>query len=314
MGMVVFFTGLVGLCLGWVADRAWSAGAPSPQPTSPTDPSSDEFGIQGTGIVSSSHSVQEPPKEWLERHQQLQSQWALAHRRSQISQERQILKSRGLHLHLSPHFMFNALTSVQWLWSRNQGQRALASFQSFMELWNALWMNADQTTHSIGAEIEALGKYLDLENQRIAQHVEVQWDIDPSLDTSLHVPVLLCQPILENAIWHGFSKTAENQVTPLLSIQWQALPPRQGTPWIAITILDNGSGLPTDLGRVHKHGDDLSTRAQPAQACGHRSHGMELLRESLSTTHKHAQLELTRANAPWSTQACITLPGVRPKV
>lgn len=325
-----FFAGLGGLSLGWMAARVWSSRGPSlpktgptdpADPTDPTDPTdpmaSGNMQANNTPAMSNPASVQHsphaPPEAWLERHQQLQTQWALAHRRSQISQERHMLKSRGLHLHLSPHFMFNALTSVQWLWSRNQGQRAVASFQSFMELWNALWMNADQTTHSIQAEIEAIGKYLDLENQRIARHVHVQWDIDPDLDTSLHIPVLVCQPMLENAIWHGFSKKSEDDVAPLLSIQWRALPPREEIPWIAITILDNGSGLPSELDHVHKDSAEPSAHSQPARVDNHRSHGMELLREALATTHEHAQLELTKATPPWSTRACITLPGVRPK-
>jgi LytS/YehU family sensor histidine kinase len=312
------FAGLGGLGLGWLVARARSSRDPSLPRTGSTNPSaSADLHAHNAPAVSNpplvQHSPHAPPEAWLERHQQLQTQWALTHRRSQISQERHMLKSRGLHLHLSPHFMFNALTSVQWLWSRNQGQRAVASFKSFMELWNALWMNADQTTHTIEAEIEALGKYLDLENQRIARHVHVHWDIDPALDTSLHIPVLVCQPLLENAIWHGFSKNSEDDVVPLLSIQWQALPPRDGIPWIAITILDNGSGLPPELDDVIKDSSEPSAHAQPAHAGNHRSHGMALLQEALATTHESAHLELTRATPPWSTRACIMLPGVRPK-
>ena len=52
--------------------------------------------------------------EWLERHQLLHMQSRLAAQQHQVKERRQDAERKRLHLHLSPHFMFNALTSVHW--------------------------------------------------------------------------------------------------------------------------------------------------------------------------------------------------------
>ena len=56
-----------------------------------------------------------PSPSWVERHQRLRDQGQLAERHLQVRGARTAVKRQTLQLHLSPHFMFNALSSVQWL-------------------------------------------------------------------------------------------------------------------------------------------------------------------------------------------------------
>ena len=60
-----------------------------------------------------SHQVGSQAPAWLERHQRLHTHASLATKRQSIDGSRRVVRRETLKLHLSPHFMFNALSSVQ---------------------------------------------------------------------------------------------------------------------------------------------------------------------------------------------------------
>ena len=76
-----------------------------------------------------------PPDAWMERHQRLRDQSKLAQRRHDLRHTRNEVQQQTLQLHLSPHFMFNALSSVQWLWSEHKRDCAGHLFSNFVTLW-----------------------------------------------------------------------------------------------------------------------------------------------------------------------------------
>ena len=109
-----------------------------------------------------------------------------------------------LQLHLSPHFMFNALSSVQWKLQDGQVRQAQLLFQSFVELWQHHWNETEASMHSLHEEVKSLNQYVILECWRIDTSIQWHVDIQDEALWSHQVPSLLFQPAIENAIWHGF--------------------------------------------------------------------------------------------------------------
>ena len=158
-------------------------------------------------VAHSSRDSQQDGRQapaWLERHQRLHTHASLATKRQSIDGSRKVVRKETLKLHLSPHFMFNALSSVQWLWGEGRIEEAKQVFPSFVSLWRAHWREEGDRVHSLRAEFDTLEQYVRLEEIRLG--CVVQWNVRCEnrawLDTL--IPSLVTQPAVKNAIWHGF--------------------------------------------------------------------------------------------------------------
>lgn len=120
--------------------------------------------------------------------------------------EQEVQKSRlaSIKSQMNPHFIFNALNTIQaYIYTNNQ-EKAAGYLQKFSELTRRILNMSNTDTVPLREEIRALTLYLDLEQQRFEEPVEVHWDIDPRLDIDIiHIPSMLIQPYVENAIKHG---------------------------------------------------------------------------------------------------------------
>ena len=122
----------------------------------------------------------------------------------------------ALKMQLQPHFLFNALNTVSALISTNgkQAQKVLS------RLGNLLRTMLDQNQKNyiqLSEEIEYTKYYLDIEQMRFMDRLTVNYDIDPG-SLKAYVPNLILQPLVENAIKHGFSNRPEGGIINLRSI------------------------------------------------------------------------------------------------
>ena len=227
--------------------------------------------------------------EWLERHQLLHMQSRLTAHHHSIQERRQEAERRRLHLHLSPHFMFNALTSVHWLAADGRWQEALHTFVAFKGLWNKHWNVQESPIHSLQDELETLQACVVLESTRLGKDVTFTHHMPPAVPKDALIPALLLQPALENALWHGFDGSVE---APHIHLEVTPLDGQEG--WLGLTLLDNGVGLcsSTDAGS---------------------SEGLQLVREKVKTMAEGADVCVGPATCPWSTMARITLPLALPE-
>lgn len=109
----------------------------------------------------------------------------------------------SLQRQLHPHFLFNTLNTIAGLIRTNVN----AADQMIDQLGDLLRMalhSSDQQVVALEQELEALRKYLDIEQCRLGPRLTVLWQIDPeALDAE--VPNLLLQPLVENAVRHGIA-------------------------------------------------------------------------------------------------------------
>ena len=255
-------------CTGWALVRGWLQWRP---------PSS---------VSSTSASASVP--EWLERHQFLHTQSRLATQHQHVQARREDAERRRLHLHLSPHFMFNALTSVHWLAAEGRWREALHTFVAFKGLWHKHWNVQESPVHSLQDELETLEACVVLESTRLGKPVTFSHHMHPEVPSCAQIPALLLQPALENALWHGFDDSVN---APQVHLTVTPMDGHEG--WLVLTLLDNGIGLCADA--------DTGS-----------SEGLQLVREKVLTMAQEANVFVGAATGPWSTMTRITLPLVLP--
>ena len=113
---------------------------------------------------------------------------------------------RTLQQQLHPHFLFNTLHAISTLMHRDveTADRTLACLSDLLRL---SLEHCASPVITLGAELEFLGKYVQIEQTRFADRLTVRYEIQPeTLDTL--VPSLILQPLVENAIKHGVAKKA----------------------------------------------------------------------------------------------------------
>lgn len=147
-----------------------------------------------------------------------------------------LLALKSLRTQMNPHFIFNALNSVNNYISRNDERSANAFISDFSGLMRAVLEHSESDFIPLSKEIELLSKYLKLEHLRFPEKFTYTLDVSEELDTEqFRIPPMLVQPYVENAIWHGL-RYREGQGTLNITIT-QPEPDR-----VVIRIADDGIG------------------------------------------------------------------------
>ena len=129
----------------------------------------------------------------------VQSQWRLktqAELRSRLA---------ALQANIRPHFFFNTLNTVASLIPVDP-DKAEHMLLDLAQLFRAV-LKSEEARVPLAAEIELGRRYLDIEQVRIGDRLQVSWQLPDSLP-ELEVPQLILQPLLENAIHHGIQASA----------------------------------------------------------------------------------------------------------
>ena len=113
-------------------------------------------------------------------------------------------QQRLLRSQMNPHFIFNVLSSIQNL-IRINPDLAPKFITKFSRLLRRVLENSSQNYVSIMDEVEVIENYLDLQKLRFPELFRYELNIDEELrDDMIHIPPMLIQPFIENALEHGF--------------------------------------------------------------------------------------------------------------
>lgn len=121
------------------------------------------------------------------------------------------LKLMALRSAMNPHFIFNALNSIQFFIAKNDRLNAINYLSTFSKLIRGILTNSVNNKVKLAEEIELLKHYVNLELLRFEDKFEVIFSISPELEIdNIEIPSLLIQPYVENAILHGlYNKSAK---------------------------------------------------------------------------------------------------------
>ncbi len=124
-------------------------------------------------------------------------------------------KLKALQMQLHPHFLFNALNSISSLVEIDPP----TSQKMISKLGQLLRTMLDQKQEPFipfTKELDYIKNYLDIEQIRFQDRLQVNYQID-NRSLSIPIPNLLLQPLVENAIKHGFSKKVEGGLIQIKS-------------------------------------------------------------------------------------------------
>lgn len=120
-------------------------------------------------------------------------------------------EQKALRAQLNPHFVFNALNSVQKQLSRSGAHQANMYLSKFGRLIRIIFDNSGSRTISIDEEMTIMNVYLELESMRFDKKFSYSIEVHPEIDRfGLEIPSMILQPYLENAVWHGLMHKEEN--------------------------------------------------------------------------------------------------------
>jgi LytS/YehU family sensor histidine kinase len=146
------------------------------------------------------------------------------------------LERSALQAQMNPHFIFNSLNSIQSYIANNENDKANRYLAKFSRLVRATLNNSRSGKISLEEEIEAVTHYLELEKMRFKEKFDYDITIDDDIITSeIHLPPMLIQPYLENAIIHGLAQTRSKG---RISLYYLLI----GN-YLVVTVTDNGIGI-----------------------------------------------------------------------
>lgn len=123
-----------------------------------------------------------------------------------VQEDRQVnlLKHQAMNSLMSPHFIFNSLTSIQNYINLNDSLKASEYLAKFSRLIRMIIEKASQSEISLHEELIRLNYYLDLEKERFKGKFDFFIEVDPEINTlDIKIPNMIIQPYAENSIIHG---------------------------------------------------------------------------------------------------------------
>ena len=146
------------------------------------------------------------------------------------------LRLENLRSQMNPHFIFNALNSIQDYIISNEKELASSYLVKFSRLIRMYLDYSQQNEITLEEELNALKLYLELEKVRFEDELEYEISVDDQLKTKqIKVPSLFIQPYVENALKHGLLHKLNDR-----KLQIEAKIIQQNK--LEITVEDNGIG------------------------------------------------------------------------
>lgn len=175
-----------------------------------------------------------------------------------------LLALKSLRSQMNPHFIFNALNSVNSFIAKNDERTANRYLTDFSTLMRSVLINSEEDFISLEKELELLALYLKLEHSRFQDKFDFELEVDKQIDLEqFQIPPMLLQPYVENAVWHGLRYKQEKG---FLNVKILSKDPNT----VQISISDNGIG--------RKASAALKTEHQKKQ----RSKGMQNINQRIA--------------------------------
>ena len=121
--------------------------------------------------------------------------------------ERQDLELNLLQAKISPHFLYNNLSAINWL-AIDCGEEKISEITTEMATFYRTALNKGNNIDRLSVEITNIKSYINLQLIAHENEFDVEYDIDEGLLECV-VPIFILQPLVENAIEHGINYQEE---------------------------------------------------------------------------------------------------------
>ncbi len=157
------------------------------------------------------------------------------------------LKMQTIRNRLSPHFMFNALSTLSG--PAHDPQTISKNIKTLLMLLRQSVDNIEQTAIPLSEELEVVKGYIGLQSLRLPEPIKITFDIAQNADVNQLIPAMIIQIPVENAIKHGLMPIIGEKI---LSIRVQNY-----DGGIEISVEDNGIGYSSSPNRSMGSGTGL---------------------------------------------------------
>jgi len=155
--------------------------------------------------------------------------------------ENDLLKAKLLFLQaqMNPHFLFNALNAISSVCGRENAKEAQTLILRLADFLRGT-LKREKEYISLKEEMEYIDAYLEIEKARFQDRLNVVKDINiQEKDWKTLMPLLVLQPLVENAVRHGIGNVEEGgTVTIKVEVNHNA---------IIISVSDDGAGMKMDV-------------------------------------------------------------------
>lgn len=186
------------------------------------------------------------------------------------------MKIDALRAQMNPHFIFNCLNTIEGFMLQKRTLEASTFLQKFSKLIRMVLENSRHSTVSLEQDIETVTLYIQLEKIRYEGKFEYVLNIDDNL-VEYHLPPMLIQPFVENAILHGLrNRNTEGGILEVFIEDKNDL--------VSVTIQDNGIGYKKSQAIKSKNGGLNKT-----------SIGIKITEERLKIFYPNTNLQIVDA-------------------
>lgn len=220
--------------------------------------------------------------------------------KEKIKQQISELEIKALKAQMNPHFIFNAMNSIQEFTLMGEVDNANRYISKFSRLLRKVLHQSNQNSILLSDEIETLQLYLEIEKVRLGKDFSYNINTDNETETQvISIPSMLLQPFVENALHHGL---AHKEGGKLLQLNFKM--PDDDT--LICEIIDNGIG--------RKKAKDMKDTLHPFLK--HESLGIKLVEERLQLFGNTGKRQTTiriedmisQTGQPQGTKVTITIP------
>lgn len=161
---------------------------------------------------------------------------SLMEEQKKASEELRIAEFNSLQAQINPHFLYNTMDMINWLSKQGRTDAVTLAVQKLSRYYRLTLQNKNKLS-TIEKELEHISIYIDLQNMRFNNTIELVADLSDDL-LEYQIPKLTLQPIIENSILHGILEKEVKSGTIIL------------TGWmedenIILLISDDGIGMNT---------------------------------------------------------------------
>ncbi|MEX2234628.1 MAG: histidine kinase [Cyclobacteriaceae bacterium] len=158
-----------------------------------------------------------------------------ARKHAELRQQATELEMQALRAQMSPHFIFNCLSSINRFILKHESEAASDYLTRFSRLIRLVLSNSKKPLVTLEDELEMVRLYIEMEKLRFKDSFDFSINFSSEIDPSaIFIPPLLLQPFAENAIWHGLmNKEGHGKLAVSFTSDEKIL---------TCTITDNGVG------------------------------------------------------------------------
>ena len=149
-------------------------------------------------------------------------------------EQKRLYELDALQAQINPHFLYNTLDSIVWMQERGQNQDAILMVTALARLFR-ISISKGRSIITVAEELEHVRNYLIIQSIRFKNKFSYTIEAEPEA-LNLRTVKLILQPLVENAIVHGFSHFATDEGRIEISARVEG-------EYLVLCVRDNGLGM-----------------------------------------------------------------------